>query len=843
MFRKSLIVASCALAMSASYAAAPKVEQFLFSQEKITHEVTVSFDLAAQAVLTMDVKTNGVSIGWRNFRSGVTGAALNLVNPAGSYVLKWKPWETWMPPEAKIPAGGIEIEITAWSTGNTPDYMVVDLTSSSNVCYYVDEADMPLPVTNILYKTDAMVFKRMHGGGKTWRMGSPTNEEGRPGSSKADRERPHLVTFSADWYMAVFETTQGQWKRMLNTSTVGSCVVTNDACPAVNMTYKTIRGCYAECYWPRYGHAVYPDSAADKFTKLTGIKVDLPTDAQWEYACRGGTATAYADGASSATSESLSKFAVWSGNAPEVNGNKAFAEVGTLAANGYGLYDMVGNVSELCLDYPIANHPAEYQIDPVGDDKGFTLDWRTYSLTIRGSNYTQDRAKWDDAYSCSMQYHRSAYRGNVYADVRQTSRADAGFRFVAPVGDWAPLTFASTGAEQDAGSRVVNIVYDLDDDAIVTLSATTNGVALPDAAFRSAAGDVNRLVPAGMGKRISWQPDASWPGQNIDSGIEFKIQKWPLSDPPPYMALDLTHSCMTNIFWYSSAESMPEPITNDIWKTDYLVMRRVPAKDVVWMMGVATNSAGTSVESVGYDPSQSPRHRVKLSQDYYIGVFEMTKRQAMLAWDASAVPEDSYTLPHICSYTSLRPRGATVWPQDGHAVLENCLIDKLRKRFGLQFDLPTEAQWEYACRACTGSAFCNPVGGNSQAALTEYGWFKGNADALCPVGTRKPNGFGIYDMHGNAHEYCLDVRDFSYGLSAEALASDEPTVDPYGPSSGVSSGSNRIMRGGSYGSEFYQCRNGDRSQENHPDTTRDSTGCRFVCPLPGATFPDPVIGE
>ena len=419
------------------------------------------------------------------------------------------------------------------------------------------------------------------------------------------------------------------------------------------------------------------------------------------------------------------------------------------------------------------------------------------------------------------------------------------------------MTFASSGAAQDAGSRTVNIVYDLAEDAIVTLSATTNGVALPDTAFQSVAGDVNRLVTAGTGKRICWRPDESWPGQIVDSGVEFKIQKWPLSDPPPYMALDLAHSCMTNIFWYPSAEAMPEPITNDIWKTVFMVMRRVPAKDVVWMMGVATNSAGVSVEGLGYDIARSPRHRVKLSQDYYIGVFEVTRRQARLTWSAAAAAgdtEDLYTLPLTNSYTSIRPRNATVWPKDGHAVGSNSALDKLRQRFDLQFDLPTEAQWEYACRACTGSAFCNNASGNASNGntpenLTEYGWFKNNASSvLQPVGTRKPNAFGIYDMHGNAHEYCLDACPSgdvanNYGLSIEALASDEPTVDPYGPSDDVVAESRRIMRGGSCGSEYYGCRSGDRSQKNHPDSPWSTTGCRLVCPLPGATFPDPVIPQ
>ena len=853
---KSSIAVSCVLAAAASYAAAPKVERFLFDQSKLSHEVTVSFDLAAESVLTMDVLTNGVSIGWRNFRSAVKGAALNAVNPAGSYVLKWKPSTTWTPPEDKIPAGGIEIEIKAWSTGNTPDYMVVDLTSSSNVCYYVDEADLPLPVTNTLYKTDAMVFKRMHGACKTWRMGSPTDEAGRPNNvaGRMNRERPHLVTFSADWYMAVFETTQRQWKRIQGTA--GTNAEADDAFPAVNMTYKEIRGQTSANYWPAHGHAVTSDSAAAKFAALTGIKVDLPTEAQWEYACRGGTTTAYNIGETNGaiSKDDLSRIARWVGNSTNETGSVTnCTAVGSYEPNGYGLYDMVGNVSEFCVDNPAYDYSAELQIDPVGEPE---LQDSSYGVTVRGSRYTQAISAWYDPYNSNAQPHRSAYRGYYYAKA-SSSFAWAGFRFASPVGDWAPMSFASSGAAQDAGTRTVNIVYDLSEDAIVTLSATTNGVALPDAALRSAAGDVNRLVTAGTGKRICWNPDESWPGQIVDSGVEFKIQKWPLSDPPPYMALDLTHSCMTNIFWYSSADAMPEPITNDIWKTDFMVMRRVPAKDVVWMMGVATNSAGASVEGLGYDIARSPRHRVKLSQDYYIGVFEVTRRQARLAWSAAAAAgdtEDLYTLPLTNSYTSIRPRKASVWPQNGHVVGSNSALDKMRQRFDLQFDLPTEAQWEYACRACTGSAFCGFIpesasNGNTPENLTEYGWFKNNASSvLQPVGTRKPNAFGIYDMHGNAHEYCLDACPSgdvanNYGLSPEALASDEPTVDPYGPSGSVVSDSNRIMRGGSCGSEYYGCRSGDRSQKNHPDSAWTTTGCRFVCPLPGATFPDPVIPQ
>ena len=92
-------------------------------------------------------------------------------------------------------------------------------------------------------------------------------------------------------------------------------------------------------------------------------------------------------------------------------------------------------------------------------------------------------------------------------------------------------------------------------------------------------------------------------------------------------------------------------------------------------------------------------------------------------------------------------------------------------------------------------------------------------------------------------EYCLDIFEDNYGLTAEQLSSETPVVDPFGPYKNATPTSNKILRGGHYANGSWECRNSDRSLSHHPDTSNDKSGYRLVCPLPGATFPDPVIPQ
>ena len=166
---------------------------------------------------------------------------------------------------------------------------------------------------------------------------------------------------------------------------------------------------------------------------------------------------------------------------------------------------------------------------------------------------------------------------------------------------------------------------------------------------------------------------------------------------------------------------------------------------------------------------------------------------------------------------------------------------------GYQFDLPTEAQWEFACRAATGSAFCdgNEIGvannGNTLANVTDYGWVGDNTGAgetVMPVGLKKPNGFGLYDMHGNLWEWCLDFYDDLYGLSESELAAAQtaPVVDPVGATDKAWSDL-IVLKGGSISytaaDKLYKARSGYHFGKGYCDDIYWEGGStvRVACPI------------
>ena len=100
-----------------------------------------------------------------------------------------------------------------------------------------------------------------------------------------------------------------------------------------------------------------------------------------------------------------------------------------------------------------------------------------------------------------------------------------------------------------------------------------------------------------------------------------------------------------------------------------------------------------------------------------------------------------------------------------------------RSKTGLKFDLPTAAEWEFACRAGSSTKYCN---GDTEADLAKVAWYYGNSGgAIHEVGTKEPNAWGLYDMHGNAWEYTL---------TRHAYVSNAPAWDPVGPTAAETSG-------------------------------------------------------
>lgn len=141
------------------------------------------------------------------------------------------------------------------------------------------------------------------------------------------------------------------------------------------------------------------------------------------------------------------------------------------------------------------------------------------------------------------------------------------------------------------------------------------------------------------------------------------------------------------------------------------------------------------------------------------------------------------------------------------------------------YRLPTEAEWEYACRAGTGTRYSF---GDDARGLAAYAWFAGNAaGATHPVGRKQPNPWGLYDMHGNVAEWCQDGFDKSYyGAS--------PSDNPRGPDP---AGAERVVRGGSWRSEADRCRSASRAGDRSVLDTciaSDALGFRCVRRAPAA---------
>ena len=129
------------------------------------------------------------------------------------------------------------------------------------------------------------------------------------------------------------------------------------------------------------------------------------------------------------------------------------------------------------------------------------------------------------------------------------------------------------------------------------------------------------------------------------------------------------------------------------------------------------------------------------------------------------------------------------------------------------FRLPTEAEWEYACRAGTKTDYYT---GGTEADLSRAGWYRGNSlERLHPVGQKEPNAFGLYDMTGNLFEWCNDW----FGI----YAGPDSVKDPTGPKIG----SNRVLRGGSWYNNSYSCRSSYRLFGD-PDNRRSYVGFRIV---------------
>ena len=256
------------------------------------------------------------------------------------------------------------------------------------------------------------------------------------------------------------------------------------------------------------------------------------------------------------------------------------------------------------------------------------------------------------------------------------------------------------------------------------------------------------------------------------------------------------------------------------------IFSTIPYTDMVaveggtFMMGAqSSNSSSSNYDSEAYS-NESPVHQVTLD-DFYIGKYEVTQQMWECVMTYSGVAADGTTMssyssdPWLGSNPSSSYGDGNYYPADyvSHDAIVNIFLPRLNKITGLQFRLPTEAEWEYAARGGRKSQGYKYSGSNN---IDDVAWYGDNSSGTThQVGTKRPNELGIYDMSGNVLEWCSDWYSVYYSSS--------PTTNPTGPTTGFS----RVCRGGGWFSIAQGCRVSYRRIGN-PDDRDCLIGFRLV---------------
>ncbi len=286
-----------------------------------------------------------------------------------------------------------------------------------------------------------------------------------------------------------------------------------------------------------------------------------------------------------------------------------------------------------------------------------------------------------------------------------------------------------------------------------------------------------------------------------------------LTKTAPYLVIDLSLGSSAEKFPCYEVSSIPGGAWAYEYKTTKLVLRRIEAGS--FYMGSPTSEKGRNT----FDP---PRHKVTLTSPFYIGVFEITQKQWELVMGSNPASDkgDARPMDHVTYYQA---RGDS-------QVDSTSFTGRLRSKTGLNsFDIPTEAQWEYACRAGTKTAINNGKNLSSTTFdsnmdlvaryLNNYKSTVGGYKGHTTVGSYAPNSWGLYDMHGNVREWCVDWFNASDTSTAAV-------TDPIGPSSGYY----KILRGGGYESTADACRSASRYYDSKKKGHYDY-GLRVVLPI------------
>ena len=539
----------------------------------------------------------------------------------------------------------------------------------------------------------------------------------------------HKVILTEPLYLGVHEVTQSQFERITgrNPSFMGPMGRAKDQVLGKDTSrrpvemvswYDAAEFCENLSHWEKL-RPVYARSG-ETVKLLQGNGYQLPTEAQWEFACRAGTTTRSWIGDRDADTS----------HAVCLADSAGILEVGKLAGNPFGLHDIHGNVWEWVQDGWGPTYYAHYEPRPAVDP----------SLPFSGSI---ERVIRGGVWPPAMSGIRSAYR---YADSASGRRHHVGFR-----------------------------------------------VSLPVAAVRQS---IEKPIEIPASKNVF----QDWRG-------------WPKDAPAPAIAPFDSEQARQHQEVWAKHLGVPVDYTNSLG----MKFRLIPPGE--FMMGSTQKEIDETLRSLAGDAddqarkgairSEMPRHHVILTKPFYLGIHEVTQKvyETIQGKNPSSLsPTGQFQKEVLGLDTSLFPVETVRWSE----AVEFCTM--LCQREGLaenSYRLPTEAEWEYACRAGTQTRFWF---GDSDAEVNLSAWCFpiSQQKRTTNVGSLRTNPFSLFDVSGNVAEWC---HDWSHADSYRQFE-NQPAIDPVGPAETTE---RRLARGGYFFWTARACRSADRTYS----TTRD----------------------
>ena len=565
----------------------------------------------------------------------------------------------------------------------------------------------------------------------TFMMGSPTNESGR-----GTDETQHQVTLTNGFYLGKYEVTQAQYETVMTGNPEGLNAKPGSFQNNPNHPVHSVSWNDAQIFLSRLNQI---EQTAGRLP--TGWKYALPTEAQWEYACRAGTTTVFAWGSSAtSTQANFDGTQPYGGGASGPNLQQT-VDVGQYAANSWGFFDMHGNVWEWVSDWK-AHYLTGAQTNPESPASG---SFRVLRGGSWGSPGTRLRSATRHANNPSTRHNAHGFRVGFQAVQQDAANPELELFGGATITREAGQAWAEPGV----------VAHDARDGNL-TANVTVTGTV-----------DVNST-----GTYVLTYSVADAAG-NTDS--------------------------KTRTVTVTGARSV------DLNATVAMDMLWVPAG--TFTMGSPTSEANRS--------SDETEHNVTLTKGFYLGKYEVTQAQyeAVMTGNTNSLSPTPSEWPGNPN----RPVEKVSW-DDAQVFLTRLNAQQASNLpAGWSYVLPTESQWEYACRAGTTTAYS--WGATIVSSNANYNWdggattgndFKQTRD----VGQYAANPWGFFDMHGNVWEWTADRYQAAYPTG-------NPVIDPTGPASG----SSRVRRGGSWTNDGPYLRSAKRTSST-PSTRYNTLGFR-----------------